>query len=79
MAVEARKYGKLPQDYLDAVWWGDLKRRLEDRGFDLSKGYRSPWYDNECLRPGANVRVDRPGAGHVLYGGHGAVLPGRAG
>jgi len=46
VAVETSKYGKLPKDYQDPVWWGDLKRRLEDRGFDLSKGYRSPWYDN---------------------------------
>ena len=40
------KYGKVHKDHQDPVWWGDLKRRLEDRGFDLSKGYRSPWYDN---------------------------------
>jgi len=54
MAVEWRKYGKLPQDYLDPLWWGDLKRRLEDRGFYLGKGYRSPWYVQELPR-GAGV------------------------
>lgn len=28
-----------------------IKRRLEDRGFDLKSGVRSPWYDSRCLRP----------------------------
>ncbi len=73
LAVEPGKYGKLPKQYLDAVWWGDLKRRLEDRGFELSKGYRSPWYDNEnCLRPGT-FTCRSLGAGHVLHGGHGGT------
>ena len=30
----------------------DLFSALRSRGYDLEKGERSPWYDNECARPG---------------------------
>ena len=49
--VDLLKYGDVP--YTEAKW-KKIRRRLEDRGYDLTKGVRSPWYDNECLRDGAN-------------------------
>jgi len=55
VAVDASKYGPLPESYLDDQRWKKLKARLEERGYDLTNGKeRSVWYDNECLRPGAS-------------------------
>jgi hypothetical protein len=36
---------------LPAIW-----RRLLDRGFAVEGALRSPWYDRECLRPGATPK-----------------------
>lgn len=52
VAVDEAKFGPVP--YTEDEW-RKLKARLEERGYDLtSDQYRSTWYDNECLRPGAN-------------------------
>jgi hypothetical protein len=54
-AIDVEKYGPLPPEYHDHEQWTTLKERLKERGYDLSSGEnRSPWYDQECLRPGAN-------------------------
>ncbi len=53
VAVEEEEFG--PQPYGDKEEWLKLKSRLDERGYDLtSNQYRSKWYDDECLRPGAN-------------------------
>jgi len=53
--VNEEKYGPLPAVYTNHEYWTRLKERLQERGYDLtSSNTRSPWYDQECLRPGAN-------------------------
>jgi hypothetical protein len=52
VAVDVDKYGPLPDKYNDG--WLRLRSRLEERGYDLTSGERSPWYDTECLRAGAS-------------------------
>jgi hypothetical protein len=55
VAVDAEKYGPLFPEYTDFEKWTKLKERLSERGYDLTSGdTRSRWYDQECLRPGAN-------------------------
>jgi hypothetical protein len=55
VAVEVEKYGPLTEDYQSHDKWTKLKERLNERGYDLtSDSTRSPWYDQECLRAGAN-------------------------
>jgi hypothetical protein len=55
VAVDEEKYGPLFPEYLDSDQWAHLKERLSERGYDLSsENTRSRWYDQECLRPGAN-------------------------
>jgi hypothetical protein len=55
VAVDEEKYGPLFPEYLDHEQWKRLKERLSERGYDLTSGEtRSRWYDQECLRPGAN-------------------------
>lgn len=44
------------QTYVDPVKWNYLRGQLEIRGYDLKRGVRSPWFDAECLRAGANPR-----------------------
>lgn len=41
----------LPPGYAESV--RPLLARLQESGYNIEKGYRSPWYDNECDRPGA--------------------------
>jgi len=54
-AADGEKYGPLFPEYKDYEQWSKLKERLTERGYDLTSGEtRSPWYDQECLRPGAN-------------------------
>lgn len=49
VAVSPRK-NPLPKDYLEK--WATIRKRLESKGYDLRRDTeRSPWYDNECLRP----------------------------
>jgi hypothetical protein len=53
VAVDEEKFGPVP--YTEDEW-RKLKPRLEERGYDLTSGQnRSPWYDKECLRQGADV------------------------
>jgi hypothetical protein len=55
VAIDEEKYGSLPAEYQDYDHWIKLKERLLERGYDLvASSTRSPWYDQECLRPGAN-------------------------
>jgi len=55
VAADEEKYGPLRPEYQDNDQWLKLKQRLVERGYDLtSKETRSPWYDQECLRAGAN-------------------------
>ena len=55
VAVDESQYGPLPKEYRDKKAWGKLKTRLLERGYDLTTGkLRSPWYDEECLRSGAD-------------------------
>jgi hypothetical protein len=55
VAVDVKKYGPLPEEYTDPESWEKIKARLKERGYDLSSDkVRSPWYDQECLRQGAN-------------------------
>ena len=55
VAVDEEKYGSLFPEYPDYKQWTKLKERLNERGYDLTSGdTRSSWYDQECLRPGAN-------------------------
>lgn len=60
-AVDGKKYGPLLPEYWQQEEWVKLKARLNERGYDLSADVtRSPWFDRECLRPGANpVLVDQ--------------------
>ncbi len=52
---DAKKYGQLPDRYYDRDWFRTMLRRLKDRGYNVSQSkFRSPWYDEECLRPGAS-------------------------
>lgn len=54
-AVDEEKYGPLPEKYLGHEFWDRLKSRLTERGYDLSNDqFRSEWYDEECLRQGAD-------------------------
>jgi hypothetical protein len=54
-AVDEEKYGPLFPEYQSHDQWTKLKERLNERGYDLTSGNtRSRWYDQECLRPGAN-------------------------
>jgi len=53
----------------------ELFARLRQKGFDLKKGHRSPWYDRECDRPGMSPQriaqeLDRDSAGteHKIFG-----------
>jgi hypothetical protein len=54
--IDEEKFGPLPAEYYDYAKWNSLKTRLEERGYDLTATdkYRSPWYDEECLRQGAD-------------------------
>jgi hypothetical protein len=53
--VDEEKFGPLPEKYRDSEQWARLKSRLEERGYDLTADqFRSEWYDNECLRQGAD-------------------------
>lgn len=55
VAVDEEKYGPLSAEYRDYAEWVKLKERLQERGYDLTSDQtRSRWYDQECLRPGAN-------------------------
>ena len=55
VAVDEAKYGPVPGQYLVHEKWARLKERLLERGYDLTADqFRSPWYDEECLRQGAN-------------------------
>ena len=55
VAVDEEKHGPLPKKYHDHRKWMRLKERLLERGYDLTTDrFRSPWYDEECLRQGAN-------------------------
>ena len=55
VAVDVEKYGPLPDSYTEKDQWKKVKSRLEERGYDLTNGKpRSSWYDEECLRPGAD-------------------------
>jgi hypothetical protein len=55
VAVDEEKYGPLFPEYRDHDKWIKLKERLLERGYDLtSELSRSKWYDEECLRPGAD-------------------------
>jgi len=52
--VDVDKYGPLPAKYHNDKEWHTLKTRLSERGYDLTRDqFRSPWYDEECLRQGA--------------------------
>ena len=52
--VDKDKFGSLPEKYHDEKEWIKLKTRLSERGYDLTRDqFRSPWYDEECLRQGA--------------------------
>jgi len=55
VAIDEEKYGLLFPEYRNHEQWIKLKERLNERGYDLtSSDTRSPWYDQEGLRPGAN-------------------------
>ncbi len=52
VAVDEEQFGPVPHTNDE---WAKLKARLEERGHDLTNNqYRSKWYDDECLRPGAD-------------------------
>ena len=54
-AVDGAKYGPLAAAYYSRRAWIKLKTRLLERGYNLTDGKpRSPWYDEECLRVGAD-------------------------
>jgi hypothetical protein len=56
VAVDEARFGPLLPEYQNHEQWGRLKDRLLERGYDLTSSEpRSHWYDQECLRPGANV------------------------
>ena len=53
----------------------DRWRRLEKKGFNLSKGPRSDWYDLQCDRPSSTpssiaqeLDIDYGGSAHVFFG-----------
>lgn len=53
--VDIAKYGPLAKGYISRTFWNKTKTKLLERGYDLANGKpRSPWYDEECLRVGAN-------------------------
>jgi len=53
--MDEEKFGPLFPEYKDMEQWITLRERLNERGYDLTSGEtRSHWYDQECLRPGAN-------------------------
>lgn len=55
VSIDRDKYGPLPSRYRDHAVWSSIKARLLERGYDLTNGKpRSPWYDEECLRSGAD-------------------------
>ena len=55
VVMDEEKYGPLLSEYQNHEQWTKLKERLSERGYDLTgKATRSQWYDQECLRPGAN-------------------------
>lgn len=55
VAIDEAKYGPLAEEYRDRKAWGKIKTKLLERGYDLTNGKsRSPWYDAECLRVGAD-------------------------
>jgi hypothetical protein len=51
--IDVERYGDIPDNYKDAKWWEKLSQRLTEKGYDLEARLRSPWYDRQCLRPGA--------------------------
>jgi hypothetical protein len=55
VAVDEEKYGSLLPEYQNHKQWMKLKERLDERGYNLTSGNtRSWWYDQECLRSGAD-------------------------
>ena len=54
LPIDVEKYGDLPPDYKDPTKWKQIRSDIGDRGYDIMADTRSPWYDNECLRAGAN-------------------------
>ena len=52
--VDEEQYGPLSERY-STDEWPSLRMRLEERGYDLTADqFRSQWYDDECLRQGAD-------------------------
>jgi hypothetical protein len=51
--VDIRK-NPVPKKYLDKI--KDVHDKLRTKGFQVEGVVRSPWYDGECLRPGATPR-----------------------
>lgn len=49
--VDPIKYGVMTEDYLKRL--PEIHARLKRKGYQLSAGPRSPWYDTECDRPRA--------------------------
>lgn len=63
----------LPANYITDN--NDMFSRLRLKGFNLEKGWRSPWYDRECDRPGATPQdiaqeldIDYSGSKHLVFG-----------
>lgn len=63
----------LPPNYIEKN--RDLFSRLRSKGYHLEKGWRSPWYDKECDRPGATPQaiaqeldLDYSGSKHLIFG-----------
>lgn len=63
----------LPPNYIEEN--KDLFSRLRTKGYNLEKGWRSPWYDQECDRPGATPQaiaqeldLDYAGSKHLIFG-----------
>lgn len=51
VAVDEAKYGPIPEGYAEE--WATIRDQLTKRGFSVNDTIRSPWYDRQCLRPGA--------------------------
>jgi len=45
----------LPEGYVE-LFLEKYRTPLLNRGFDIEKGYRSPWYDRKCLTPGLSPK-----------------------
>lgn len=73
VVVQDPENNPLPPDYQEKN--RSLYSRLRTKGYNLEKGWRSPWYDKECDRPGATPQfiaqeldLDYAGSKHLVFG-----------